>query len=61
LIQLLTPAEPWKRKLFNGLAQVLVQTTREAGTITLTATSPRLKLVTLSLKVKKVEAHPAVE
>ena len=47
LIQLVKSAEPWKRKLFNGLAQVIVQTTNEPGEIVLTATSPKLGSSTL--------------
>ncbi len=41
-VQVVTPAAPWKRSVFNGLAQVIVQLTREAGEIRLTATSPGL-------------------
>lgn len=41
-IQLLTPAPQWHRKLFNGLAQVLVQSTRQSGEIILKASSPNL-------------------
>jgi beta-galactosidase len=36
------PPAQWKRSVFNGLAQVIVQSTREAGEIRLTATSPGL-------------------
>ena len=42
-IQILTPAPTWKRSLFSGLAQVIIQSTGEAGEITLTATSNGLK------------------
>jgi len=59
-IQVFTPATPWKRKTFNGLAQVLLQTTKEPGTITLTATSKGLKTATLKLKAEKAAARPAV-
>lgn len=38
-IQILTPAEPWKRKVFNGLAQVIVQSTGKSGIITLKVAS----------------------
>jgi beta-galactosidase len=41
-VQVLMPAPPWKRSVFNGLAQVIVQSKQEAGEITLTATSPGL-------------------
>jgi beta-galactosidase len=61
LVQLFTPAALWKRKLFNGLAQVIVQTTKEAGEITLTASAPGLKLAVLKIKSDKVELRPAVE
>ena len=35
LIQIVKPAEQWKRKLFSGLAQVIVQSTGESGEIVL--------------------------
>ena len=37
-----TPAPPARRSLFNGLAQVIVQSTREPGEIRLTAKSDGL-------------------
>ncbi|HEY1114653.1 MAG TPA: glycoside hydrolase family 2 TIM barrel-domain containing protein, partial [Chitinophagaceae bacterium] len=61
VIQLLTPAEPWKRKLFNGLAQVIVQATGEAGEIILTAESPQLQSATIKLKVVAADARPVAE
>ena len=54
LIQLLYPAQAWRRKLFNGLAQVIVQSTGEKGQIVLTATSPSVKT-----SVLKVNAVPS--
>ena len=42
-IQIVNPAETWKRKLFSGLAQVIVQSSKQAGEITLTATSSGMK------------------
>ena len=53
-IQVIVPAAQWKRKLFNGLAQGIIQSTGEPGQITLTATSPGLKKNEL-----KIEAIPA--
>ena len=41
-VQAITPAPQWKRSAFNGLAQVIVQSTPQAGTIRLTAASPGL-------------------
>ncbi|HEX8328942.1 MAG TPA: beta-galactosidase GalA [Hymenobacter sp.] len=53
LLQIVTPAAAWHRKAFNGLAQVLVQTTGASGTLTLTATAPGLKPATLKLTADK--------
>lgn len=49
-IQIVTPAENYKRQLFNGLAQVIVQTTQETGEITLTATSKGLKKAEIKIE-----------
>lgn len=43
LIQLVYSAEQYKRKLFSGYAQVIVQSTGQLGTIVLKAISPGLK------------------
>jgi beta-galactosidase len=51
LVQILYPAEAWKRKLFNGLAQVIVQSTGGSGEIVLTATSKSLKSGNVKIKV----------
>ena len=52
-IQVTTTAENYKRKLFNGLAQVIVQTTGDEGEITLTATSNGLKKSEIKIKASK--------
>ena len=45
------PTPPaWSRSVFNGLAQVLVQSTREAGQIQLTASGDGLKPATAAIK-----------
>lgn len=49
LIQLLYPAAPYKRKLFNGSAQVIVQSTGQPGQIILKATSPGLKAAVVQI------------
>jgi beta-galactosidase len=43
LIQVITPAHVWKRKLFNGYAQVILQSDGGSGMITLKASSDKLK------------------
>ena len=54
-----------KRSLFNGLAQVIVQSTKTAGTITVEAYTepyprPVLPPVRVNITTKKVELRPAV-
>lgn len=59
-VQVITPAAAWRRKAFNGLAQVLVQGTRTPGDITLTATAPGLKASVLKIKVVPAVPRPAL-
>jgi beta-galactosidase len=59
LFRLTTPAAQWKRSLFNGLAQVIVQSTGEPGEITLTAKSPGVTDAGLKLAAQPAE-WPAV-
>ena len=61
LIQIITPALQWKRKLFSGLAQVIIQSTSEDGDIIITATSNNLKTAVLKIKAIKSELRPAVQ
>jgi beta-galactosidase len=42
----------WKRSLFHGLAQVIVLSRKEAGTVTLKATGNGLATGSTTLKVK---------
>lgn len=59
-LQLVEPAPTWHRRTFNGLAQVLVQTTKAAGQLVLTATAPGLKPAILRLSVAPASPRPAV-
>ena len=52
VIQVITPAEPWKRKLFNGLAQVIVQPDGSGKDIVVSATAKGLKVVNKAIRVK---------
>jgi beta-galactosidase len=61
LIQLIFPATQWKRKLFNGLAQIIVQSTGEQGEILLTASSEGLKQQVLKIQALPVVKRPAVD
>mgnify|MGYP000103174068 FL=1 len=47
-----TPAEPYRRSTFNGLAQVLVQGTGSEGTITLQASSEGLEPANLTIRAR---------
>ena len=42
VVRVTVPAAQWKRSLFNGLAQVVVESTGEKGQIRLNATADRL-------------------
>ena len=59
-VQIIRPAEPWKRKLFNGLAQVIVQSTGEPGAIVVKAVSGHLN-GEVKLSSKPAKARSAVE
>ncbi|MBC6109953.1 beta-galactosidase GalA [Pedobacter fastidiosus] len=49
--QVLKPALAWKRKLFNGFAQVIVQKAGEKGDVYISATSPGLKSANFKIKL----------
>ena len=60
VVQVFIPAKDWKRKVFNGFAQIIVQSRQEAGEMTLTATSPTLKSSEIKIKTQPVVLRPAV-
>ncbi len=51
---------PWVRSVFNGFAQVIVQSTKEPGTLTLTAISEGLKSATVSVQSQPCTPRPSV-
>lgn len=51
-IQVSIPAEGWKRKLFNGYAQVIIQTGNSKGEIKLTASADGLPVTTIIIQQK---------
>jgi len=53
-------AANWKRSVFNGLAQVIVQASHEAGEIKLTARSPGLADAVALIKSQSAATRPAV-
>jgi len=60
VIQVVTPAEPWKRKAFNGLAQIIVQSSKQSGEIKLKATAPGLTSSEIIIKAEPAQLRPAV-
>jgi len=56
-----TGAAQWKRKTFNGLAQIIIKTTKQAGEITLTASSEGMTSATLKLNSKVTITRPTTE
>jgi beta-galactosidase len=50
----------WKRSLFSGLAQVILQSTGEPGEITLTARSPGVTDGVLKIPASKAPLRPAI-
>jgi beta-galactosidase len=50
IIQILTPTESWKRKLFNGYAQIIIQKNEGEKEVILSATSNGLKSGVLIVK-----------
>ena len=61
LVQVIIPAGQWKRKAFNGLAQVIVQSGKEAGEITLTASAQGLKEAVVKIKTKPAAPRASVK
>jgi hypothetical protein len=56
------PSAGWKRSLFNGLAQVIVQSEREgSGTFLLRATASGLKSAEAPIQITAAAAPPSVE
>ncbi len=54
------PSPVWQRSLFNGLAQVIVQSRKEAGEIKLTARADGLTLATTIVQAKACPPRPSV-
>jgi len=53
-------AAPWSRSLFNGLAQIIVQSTRDAGEIKLTATADGLAPATTVVQTQPCALRPSL-
>ena len=60
IIQVRTPASTWKRKIFNGLAQAIVQSGRTPGEIILTATAKGLSAAKITIHTEPCKLLPEV-
>lgn len=60
VVQVFVPAGTWKCKVFNGLAQIIVQSKQQPGEIVLTATSPALKQSVIKITTEPTDLRPAV-
>jgi beta-galactosidase len=54
------PPVAWRRSVFNGLAQIIVQASKESGELRLTARSAGLQPVTVLIEAKPAPARPAL-
>jgi beta-galactosidase len=54
------PAVAWSRSVFNGFAQVIVQSSREPGALKLTARAEGLKPATVTVQANPATPRPAV-
>ena len=61
LVQVIYPAKQWKRKVFNGLAQVVIQSTKKPGEVILTSDSPGLKSSVIKIQTKEVKLKPEAD
>lgn len=59
-VSVVTPPPPARRSLFNGLAQVIVQATQQAGEIRLTATAPGMKSAESRVIARAAVVRPSV-
>jgi beta-galactosidase len=50
---------PWSRSLFNGLAQIIVQSTRDVGEIKLSATADGLLPATTIVQTQQCDPRPS--
>ena len=60
LVQTISPSSQWKRNLFNGLAQVIVQSTKMSGELILKASAEGLKQAVIKIQTQPVSPRPAV-
>jgi beta-galactosidase len=60
VVKVFIPAQEWKRKVFNGLAQIIVQSRQQPGEMTMTAESPGLKASAVKIQMQPTTLRPVV-
>ncbi len=60
LVQTIFPSGQWKRSVFNGLAQVVVQSTKQSGEIILKASAEGLQQAEIRIETQPVVSRLAV-
>jgi beta-galactosidase len=60
LFQLIFPAASWKRRLFNGWAQVIIQATGDPGEIILSAKATGIEPAKINIQSKAATQRPSV-
>jgi beta-galactosidase len=60
IIQTTRPADQWRRKVFNGLAQVIVQSTKTPGMIVVQATGEGLKPASVRIQSQQSILRPSI-
>ena len=60
LVQTISPASQWNRSVFNGLAQIIVQSTKDPGELTLKASSEGLQTAEIKIQTKPAALRPSM-
>ena len=60
LVQAISPSAQWKRSVFNGLAQVIVQSTKQPGDIILKASAEGLQQAEIKIQTQPATLRSAV-
>jgi beta-galactosidase len=60
LVQLVVPTPQWKRSLFNGKAEVIVQSAKQPGNLILKASGNGLKETVLKIQTQPGSLRPSV-
>jgi beta-galactosidase len=60
LVQTISPSPQWQRSVFNGLAQVIVQSTKQPGDLTLRASAAGFPQAAINIHTHAVTLRSAV-